>query len=60
MCDHFDKLIKREAFVENFRRLPMFKDNLDEFNDAREVSRKGFYIKNDHFFKMIGCTTTYG
>jgi hypothetical protein len=29
--------MKREAFVENFRRLPMFKDNLDEFIDAREV-----------------------
>ena len=39
MCDHYDKLIKREAFVENFRRLPMFKDNLDEFNDSREVRR---------------------
>jgi len=37
ICDHYDKLIKREAFVENFRRLPMFKDNLDEFNDSREV-----------------------
>ena len=37
MCQHYDKLIKREAFVENFRRLPMFKDNLDEFNDSREV-----------------------
>ena len=23
--------------MENFRRLPMFKDNLDEFNDSREV-----------------------
>ncbi|CAF3500027.1 unnamed protein product [Rotaria sordida] len=37
ICDHYDKLIKREAFVENFRRLPMFKDNLDEFYDSREV-----------------------
>ncbi|CAF0830720.1 unnamed protein product [Adineta steineri] len=37
MCEHYDKLIKREAFIENFRRLPMFKDNLDEFNDSREV-----------------------
>ncbi|CAF2495825.1 unnamed protein product [Rotaria sp. Silwood2] len=37
ICEHYDKLIKREAFVENFRRLPMFKDNLDEFNDSREV-----------------------
>ncbi len=40
MCEHYDKLIKREAFVENFRRLPMFKDNLDEFTDAREVRQK--------------------
>ena len=40
ICEHYDKLIKREAFVENFRRLPMFKDNLDEFNDSREVGRR--------------------
>ncbi|CAF4298705.1 unnamed protein product [Rotaria sp. Silwood2] len=37
ICEHYDKLIKREAFVENFRRLPMFKENLDEFTDSREA-----------------------
>lgn len=61
ICEHFDKLIKREAFVENFRRLPMFRDNLDEFNDSREVRRnkKSFaFILNQISFS--GCSTTYG
>lgn len=37
ICEQYDRLIKREAFVENFRRLPKFRNNLDEFHDAREV-----------------------
>ncbi len=57
MCDHYDKLIKREAFVENFRRLPMFKDNLDEFNDSREVRGWLFFFflvfENKYSFQVV-------
>lgn len=33
----FDKLRKRNAFVDNFRRVSMFKDDLSELDIAREV-----------------------
>ena len=33
----FDKLRKREAFLEQFRKTDMFKDNLDELDSSREV-----------------------
>mmetsp|Transcript_25992 Transcript_25992/g.84138 ORF Transcript_25992/g.84138 Transcript_25992/m.84138 type:complete len:664 (+) Transcript_25992:362-2353(+) len=33
----YDRIRKRNAFVENYRREPIFADNLDEFDDARDV-----------------------
>lgn len=33
----FDKLRKREAFLEQFRKEEMFKDNLDELDNSRDV-----------------------
>ena len=33
----YDKLRKREAFLEQFRKTEMFKESLDEFDDSREV-----------------------
>ncbi len=33
----YDKLRKREAFIEQFRKEDMFADNLDEMDDSREV-----------------------
>lgn len=33
----FDKLRKREAFLEVFRKEPMFKDSLEEFDESRTV-----------------------
>eukprot|EP00049_Salpingoeca_infusionum_P003102 m.63516 g.63516 ORF g.63516 m.63516 type:complete len:466 (+) comp11953_c0_seq1:86-1483(+) len=36
-CKHFDRLRKREAFMEQFRKEDMFRENLDEFDDARAV-----------------------
>lgn len=33
----FDKLIKREAFLEQFRKSDMFKESLEEFHASREV-----------------------
>lgn len=33
----FNTLYKRRAFIENFRREPLFRDNLEEFDDAYET-----------------------
>ena len=33
----YDKIRRRNAFLDNYRREPMFKDNLDEFDSARET-----------------------
>jgi tubulin gamma len=33
----YDKLRSRCAFLENYRQEPLFSQNLDEFDDAREV-----------------------
>lgn len=35
--DQYDKLRKRSAFLEQYRREPMFADNLDEFDSSRYV-----------------------
>lgn len=35
--NQYDKLRKRGAFLEQFRREAMFKDDLNEFDDARDV-----------------------
>ncbi|KAI8914940.1 Tubulin/FtsZ, GTPase domain-containing protein [Powellomyces hirtus] len=36
-CDQYDRLRKRNAFLEQYRREPTFADGLDEFDDSREV-----------------------
>ncbi|GMI53249.1 hypothetical protein ScalyP_jg6095 [Parmales sp. scaly parma] len=33
----YDKIRKRNAFLDNYRKEPMFENNLDEFDSAREV-----------------------
>ena len=33
----YDKLKKRDAFLDQFKKEDMFSDNLDEFDDSREV-----------------------
>mmetsp|Transcript_60473 Transcript_60473/g.153676 ORF Transcript_60473/g.153676 Transcript_60473/m.153676 type:complete len:189 (+) Transcript_60473:1050-1616(+) len=33
----YDKLRSRNAFLDNYRQEPMFAENLDEFDDAKEV-----------------------
>ena len=35
--NQYDKIRKRNAFVDNYRKEPMFQDSLDEFDDSREV-----------------------
>lgn len=34
---HYDRLRKHNAFIDNYRKQPMFADGLEEFDDAREV-----------------------
>ncbi|SAM00128.1 hypothetical protein [Absidia glauca] len=36
-CDQYDRLRKRNAFLEQYRKHPMFSDTLDEFDDSRHV-----------------------
>lgn len=36
-CRLFDKLRKRGAFLDQYKKVDMFKDSLDELDDAREV-----------------------
>ena len=38
----FEKLIKRGAFIDQYKQQPIFKDNLDEFDNSKEV--KDFYL----------------
>jgi tubulin gamma len=33
----YEKLFKREAFLDQFKKTSVFKDNLDEFDASREV-----------------------
>lgn len=35
--DQFERLMRRQAFLDQYKKQPMFEDNLDEFDDAREV-----------------------
>ncbi len=36
-CNQFDKLKSRTAFLDQFKKFRMFRDNLDELDDSREV-----------------------
>ncbi len=38
----FEKLMKRGAFIDQYKQMPMFKENLDEFDNAREVNTEQF------------------
>jgi tubulin gamma len=35
--DQFERLIRRQAFLDQYKKQPMFEENLEEFDDAREV-----------------------
>ena len=37
LLSQYDRFRRRNAFLDNYRREPMFKDNLDEFDSARET-----------------------
>ena len=33
----YEKLRKRNAFLDNYKKEPMFKENLDEFDDSKDA-----------------------
>ena len=33
----FEKLMKRQAFIDQYKQMPIFRDNLDEFDSSKEV-----------------------
>ena len=37
LLNQYDKIRRRNAFLDNYRKEPMFRDNLDEFDSARET-----------------------
>lgn len=37
LLGQYDRIRKRNAFLDNYRKEPMFEDNLDEFDSARET-----------------------
>lgn len=37
LLNQYDRIRRRNAFLDNYRREPMFQDNLDEFDSARET-----------------------
>jgi tubulin gamma len=37
MLDQFDRLRRRNAFLEQYKRQRMFENGLEEFDDARQV-----------------------
>lgn len=37
IVNEYDRLINRKAFIDNYQKIPMFKDNLFEFDDSKEV-----------------------
>lgn len=47
----FDRIRKRNAFVDNYRKEPMFADNLDEFEHSRYVL--GFFHQTMGFNAMV-------
>ena len=46
MLDQFDRLKKRNAFLEQYKKERMFENGLEEFDDARYVS------------SYVSCVTT--
>lgn len=43
MLDQFDRLRKRNAFLEQYKKERLFENGLEEFDESRSVS-KGFYL----------------
>ncbi|ANB15514.1 gamma-tubulin [Sugiyamaella lignohabitans] len=37
--DQFDRLLRRQAFIEQYKKQPMFENGLEEFDDSREILR---------------------
>lgn len=40
ISDQFDRLMRRQAFIDQYKKQPIFEESLDEFHDSREVVRR--------------------
>ena len=40
MLDQFDRLRKKNAFMEQYKKEKMFENGLEEFDDARSVAQR--------------------
>lgn len=60
-CGQFDKLRKREAFLEQFKKEPKFKDDLSELDDSRAVVQElvdEYIASTKHDYISRGASTT--
>lgn len=44
MLKQYDKLRKRNAFLDGYKKLPLFKENLDEFDDSKYGVICGYFL----------------
>lgn len=51
--EQFDRLRKRNAFLEQYRREVIFMDNLDEFDASRYIFLPSYYIANIYFRNSV-------
>jgi hypothetical protein len=56
MIDQFDRLRKRNAFVEQYKKEKMFENGLEEFDDARYAVIRFSACEIEH--KIIGLLRT--
>ncbi len=55
-CSQYDRFISRNAFLDSYRKFPMFADDLDEFIDSREVTQSVIdqYVKAEDINYLDG------
>ncbi|GKY91109.1 tubulin gamma-1 chain [Mayamaea pseudoterrestris] len=63
VLNQYDRIRSRNAFLDNYRREPMFADSLDEFDTSREVVQNlvdEYRACERADYVDFGCTTTAG
>jgi tubulin gamma len=65
IVSQYDKLMKRQAFLEQYRKYPMFADGLAEFDEARAVVMECIQEyedaeKEDYLTKDVGSEAGSG
>lgn len=57
VVDQYDKLRKRNAFLEQYKKVPMFENNLQEFDEARSVDFPSHPCCESHLADRNPCCT---